>query len=175
MALDLMEKTTPDSIGSWPDGPEGERCLGRFLDEAFDGIGVVLHDRPVVDGAKRSTIDHLVIASGGVWVIDAYSDNHLLIGWSEQHAHVDGSGWQTTAVERLVDTMGFETVPVHRVLCFSDTDWARRPNAAVIDGVLVLSPDKLCSVARQPGFFRSHEVDAIASGLDAQLLAAAHH
>lgn len=167
MALDLMEKTIAAHVESWKDRAGDERCLARFLDDAFAGRGVVFHDCPVASGSKRCTIDHIVVASSGVWVIDAYSDNHLLIGWSQQKTHVDGTGWQTAAVRELLDSMGYDSVPVHRVLCFCDSDWAQRPNAAVVDGVLVLSPDKLCSVASQPG--QVGDLDSIAALLDSQL------
>ena len=167
MALDLMEKTIARPAESWLMFDDGERDLGEFFDDAFVGGGVVLHDRLVVDGSKRSSIDHLIIASSGVWVVDAYTDNHLLIGWSEQKTHVDGNGWQTAAVKSRLDSLGMDDVPVHRILCFSRTDWARRSNAAVIDGVLVLSPDKLRSVASQPGPVRG--IDSIADQLGSRL------
>lgn len=178
MALDLLEKTAHHDAGSsrgaaslhhdrssedpaprhragtWQERADCERGLAGFLDDAFAGAGVVLHDRPVTDGRHRATIDHLIVATSGVWVVDAYSDNHLLIGWSQQKTHVDGTGWQTATVQAALAAMHHVDVPVHRVLCFSHSDWARRPNAAVVDGVLVLSPDKLCSVASQPGQVR---------------------
>ncbi len=172
MGLDLLEKTTAGTAESWHDRAQGEQHLGRFLDDVFADTGVVLHDRLVADGSKRCTIDHIVVTSSGVWVIDAYNDNHLLIGWSQQKTHVDGTGWQTAAVRELLDSEGLDAVPVHRVLCFCHSDWARRPNAAVVDGVLVLSPDKLGSVASQPG--QVENIDAIAALLDSPLHVASH-
>ncbi len=175
----------PQHIVSWQQGADGEQRLGQFLDDAFAGTAVVLHDRYVVNGSKRGNIDHLVIASSGVWVIDAknhtgtvdvqtqgvwkFKQSDLRVGRRKQNGLVDGMGWQAAAVQSLLEPMGMGVVPVHPALCFVQSEWSRRSNAAVIDGVLVLSPDKLASVVGQPGWVEPDAINAIAHQLSSGL------
>ena len=161
-----MQPAPARPVVSWKAGADGQQRLGPFLDEAFADTGVVLHDRLVVDDAKRSNIDHLVVVSSGVWIIEATNN---------QNEFIDGLVSRTAAVRRLLEPMGLGLVPVHPVLCIVKTDRSQRSSATVIDGVLVLSPDKLCSVAAQPGFVNPDAVDAIGSELGERLPAAANH
>ena len=175
----------PQHVNAWQQGADGEQRLGQFLDEAFAGTAVVLHDRLVVNGSKRGNIDHLIIASSGVWVVDAknysgtvdvqtqgiwkFKQSGLYVGRRKQNKLIDGMGWQSAAVQSLLEPMGMGTVPVHPALCFVDSEWSRRSDAAVIENVLVLSPNKLASVASQPGGVHSDAINAIATQLSSGL------
>jgi len=68
--------------------------------------GVVLFNRVVETDAKRATAELVVVASSGVWVVDEYSDNHLVIGWSQQKTRVDGTGWTAASVEESLIAAG---------------------------------------------------------------------
>ena len=57
----------PQSTKAWARGAEGERRLAAHLTRVLGGRAVFLHDRK----HGRANIDHLVVASSGVWVIDA--------------------------------------------------------------------------------------------------------
>ena len=183
---DLAETgALPQHVNAWQQGPDGEQRLGQFLDEAFTGTAVVLHDRLVVNHAKRGNIDHLIIASSGVWVVDAknytgtvdvqtqgvwkFKQSGLYVGRRTQNKLIDGMGRQSAAVQSLLEPMGMGNVPVHPALCFVDSEWSRRSDATVIDGVLVLSPDKLASVASQPGGVHPDAINAIATQLSSGL------
>ncbi len=182
------DEALPQHITSWDTGAGGEQQLGQFLDDAFTGTAVVLHDRKVVNGSKRGNIDHLIIASSGIWVVDAkkycgvvdvrnegvwkWKTSDLYVGKRKKSDLVDGMGWQSAAVQSLLEPMGMGEVPIYPVLCFVESDWSHRSNAAVVDGVLVLSPDKLHSVASQPGWVQPGSMNAIATQLSSGLPAA---
>ena len=58
------------STSAWDRGAVGEERLGARLDKlAADGPIEVLHDR-LIPGT-RANIDHIVVAPGGVWVVDS--------------------------------------------------------------------------------------------------------
>src|SRR5262245_40064800 len=67
--LILTFSDEPKSIRSWRVGAAGERRLGEALDALRDEGMAVLHDRRMP--GTRANIDHVVISSGGVFVIDA--------------------------------------------------------------------------------------------------------
>jgi hypothetical protein len=56
------------STEAWGRGAAGEERVGRWLDEALGGRGVVLQDRTLPYG--RGNIDHLAVVASGIWVID---------------------------------------------------------------------------------------------------------
>src|SRR5579859_852074 len=56
------------STEAWALGAEGEERIGGLLTRAVGQKGVVLHDRRMP--GSRANLDHLVIVSSGVWVVD---------------------------------------------------------------------------------------------------------
>jgi len=64
-------RLTPEraSTASWYRGALGEERLGAMLDGPASGRLAVLHDRGLP--GSRANIDHIVVAPGGVWVVDA--------------------------------------------------------------------------------------------------------
>ena len=182
---DDTDGTPLRNTASWNASGSDERHLGEFLDDTFAGSAVVLHDRTVVDEPQLGTIDHVIIASSGVWVVDEknfngsvdvrtegvwkFKTNDLYVGCRNQRKFVDAMGWQAAAVQSLVEPMDMGIVPVHSALCFVGSAWSRHSDAAVIDGVLVLSPDKLRSVASLPGWVDPDAINAIASQLSSGL------
>lgn len=59
----------PQSTKAWARGSDGERRLAAHLERKLGDAVVLLHDRRVP--RTRSNIDHLAVASSGVWVVDA--------------------------------------------------------------------------------------------------------
>jgi hypothetical protein len=53
---------------AWAKGSEGERRLAAHLVRSVGDRAVLLHDHKVP--GTRGNIDHLVVASSGVWVIE---------------------------------------------------------------------------------------------------------
>jgi hypothetical protein len=68
--LILLLNEEPQRIQAWKKGYEGEKLLGDALDSLGEKYGyIVLHDRKIPK--TRANIDHIIINSTGVWVIDA--------------------------------------------------------------------------------------------------------
>lgn len=59
----------PQTTKVWAAGASGEERVAQVLHERLGDKAVLLHDRKVP--GTRGNIDHLAIASSGVWVIDA--------------------------------------------------------------------------------------------------------
>lgn len=116
-------------------GAAGEEKVGRTLDRAVAGVGVVLHSRLPYPNAKRGDIDHIVIAPAGVFVVDSknYSRNHIVVqkGRGGRPSSVTVGGRDGTKLvdgvlrqrQRLVDalaSMNAGDVPVAAMVCFTD-------------------------------------------------------
>ncbi|MGH2466444.1 MAG: nuclease-related domain-containing protein, partial [Candidatus Limnocylindrales bacterium] len=132
----------PQTTRAWAKGAAGEQELGAALADVT-GIGL-LHDRRVP--GTRGNIDHLVIASTGVFVVDAKrhsglirirdvggllrSDERLYVGRRDCSHLAEGMGWQVEAVASALAAAGIEPLPaIVPVLCFVDGEWPliRRP------------------------------------------------
>jgi hypothetical protein len=127
----------PQSIRAWERGSIGEQKLA----EALAGVPdlVVLHDRRVA--GTRGNIDHIVIASAGVFVIDAKRyqgliqirdkgglfnrDERLYVGTRDCSELATNMGWQIAAVRQALTSAGIDVsaVPTTPVLCFVDGEW----------------------------------------------------
>lgn len=67
--LILALSDEPQSTQAWQRGAVGEEKLGRSLDKLKERGALLLHDRRIP--GSRANIDHLVIGSPGVFVVDA--------------------------------------------------------------------------------------------------------
>jgi hypothetical protein len=131
----LALSNEPQSTQAWSSGAAGERRLA----EALDGVkGLhVLNDRKVP--GTRGNIDHIVVSTAGVFVVDAKhykglirirdrggflkTDNRLYVG-SRDCSHLADMGWQVDAVRNALSAAGIDPAPpVIAVLCFVDGDW----------------------------------------------------
>jgi hypothetical protein len=178
----LAVALTPEknSTRSWSTGAIGEERVGQLLDR-FDPSRVrVLHDRRIP--GTRANIDHLVVTSDAVWVIDAkrYKGKpqlvvegglfrprveRLLVGSRDQTKLVDGVQRQVEIVEAVVD------VPVVGALCFVEAEWPLIGGSFSVRDVAVLWPRKLASrlSAQTSG---GVDVAAVAASLSARFRAA---
>ena len=163
----------------------GERRLTRLLaTELADAV--TLHDRKVP--TTRGTLDHLVIAPSGIWLIDARRDTGEVecrstgpFGSGEPRSFVDGRnqtrlvhamGWQVAAVRAQLDMIGFGEVPVRPVICFTSSRWARRDFPFEACGVLVTWPAALVERIGTPGSLDVRLIDLVAGHLSSSLAAA---
>jgi hypothetical protein len=137
----------------WKQGAIGEERLGARLDELASENVAVLHDRRIP--RTRANIDHLVITTGGVWVVDAkrYVEKRpelrveggilrprvekLLVGRRDQTKLVDGVLGQVALVRDVVD------VGVVGALCFVEADWPLFSRGFAIRSVHVVSPRRI--------------------------------
>lgn len=125
----------PQSTRAWARGSEGEQELANAL-AGVESIRV-LHDRRVP--GTRGNIDHIVVAPGGVFVIDAKRyegtirvrdvgglfkrDERLYVGRRDCSRLAENMAWQVEAVERALASVEPTPPPVTPVLCFVRGEW----------------------------------------------------
>lgn len=149
VALSEEKQTTK----AWQTGAVGEERLGARLDSlAPQGI-VALHDRRIP--GSRANIDHIVITTCGIWVVDAkrYKGRpalrieggllrprveKVMVGGRDCTHLVNGVLKQVDIVRNLVDDLA-----VTGALCFVEADWPLIGGPFSSRGVHVLSPRRL--------------------------------
>jgi hypothetical protein len=172
----------PQSTDAWARGAEGERRLARRLTDDLGDVAVVLHDRKVPK--TRGNIDHLVVASNGIWIVDAknytgkaeqrdigglFSTNiQLYVNGRNQTELISGLAWQVHAVRAALTPTGFAELPVHPTLCFMNSG-GLFAKPFHIDEVLVTWPAKLLESIRAPGPFDAITMDMLARQLSSKL------
>jgi hypothetical protein len=125
----------PQSTRAWARGSEGEEELANAL-AGVEGIRV-LHDRRVP--GTRGNIDHIVVAPGGVFVVDAKRyegtirvrdvggllkrDERLYVGRRDCSRLAENMQWQVHAVESALESLLPNPLPVTPVLCFVRGEW----------------------------------------------------
>lgn len=131
--LILALSVDPQSTKAWDVGAIGEERVGTRLNDLASQSLRVLHDRRIP--GSKTNIDHIVVASTGVYVIDPkrYKGRpslkveggllrprveKLLVGSRDCTKLVDGVLKQVDVVRGIVG----DGVPVHGVLCFVDAD-----------------------------------------------------
>ena len=137
---------------------------------------MALHHRLV--GTADRSIDHLVIAPSGLWIIvDEQSegkverrtigtrratDVRVFVGGRDATDLVDTTAWQVSAVHEVIDPMGLGSLPVHRALCFSRGEWALFARPFQVRGVWIGKPSSLLSLVRMTGPLESITIETIA-------------
>lgn len=168
---------------TWQKGATGEYLLGRTLQEQLSEDEVVLSNR-AIPGAKAD-IDFIVVASSGVWVIDAKNwsgtvayrgrsffdaRRRLFVGREDRTPAVVGI---YNLVIPVANVIGDPSIPLHPALVFVEAQWSprlwfrRRPWQH--EDVWISPPRMLCRLIRQPGPLTRDQVAGIAGVLDARL------
>jgi len=142
----------PQTTKAWKTGAEGEERLGRRLDELVSPTMLLLHDRRIP--GTRANLDHVVVTSLGVTVIDAkhyHGRPHLKVRhdlWGPKIETlyvdrrnctklVDGALWQADQIRSaLKDT----DLTVKAMLCFVGADWPLIGGAFRTRGVDIVWP-----------------------------------
>jgi hypothetical protein len=166
----------PQSITAWKKGSVGERKLASSLQENLGDRAILLNDRTVP--RTRGNIDHLVIASSGVWVIDAknYSglvqqrdvggffkiDIRLYVGGRDRSKVIEGLDWQVKAVRTALNGLD---VPVLSAVCFTDAEWGWFAKPFTTRGVFVSGPNALSRKIAETGPLSSRVVQETAEHL----------
>jgi hypothetical protein len=170
----------PQSITAWAKGSEGERILAGALRARLGNQAIILNDRKVP--RSSSNIDHLVIATTGVWIIDAKKyagkverrdvggwfkvDNRVYVGGRDRTSLVRGMHRQRAIVSRA---LGDFDVPVHEVVCFVDAEWGWFAEPFTIEGVIVTWGKRLAEMIGASGPVTRSDVLKIATQLDEAL------
>jgi hypothetical protein len=150
----------PSTTRVWGIGGSAEAKLGAALD-GVEGL-IALHDRRVP--GTRGNIDHIVIASAGVFVVDAKAhkglvrirdrgglfrtDLRLYVGSRDCSRLAEGLTWQVVAVRAAFERSTVEPLPrITPVICFVEADWPifRAPES--FHGVRLESPESLTRLA----------------------------
>jgi hypothetical protein len=164
--LILAVSDDPQSTKAWAVGAQGEERLGRRLDSLVGERIRVLHDRRIP--RSRANIDHVVVASSGVFVIDAkkYTGRPslrvegglfrprvetLIVGSRDCTRLVEGVHKQVDLVSSALISVGMGQILVRGMLCFVDADWPILGGDFRIDGLDVLWPKKAAEQILKPG------------------------
>ena len=171
-------------VNDEPDREDGEGGLAAGLERELVGTAIMLHGRQVP--GTRGSIDHLVIAPSGVWVVEAKNcsgklerrvgsrragDDRLFVDGRNRTELVDGMNRQATAVRKGLLSAGLDRVPVHPTLLFTNSEWPWFARPLEIRGVQVMWPKKLRELAGQPGPVRWSDIETVASRLSSHLRA----
>jgi hypothetical protein len=147
------------------DGRDSSTDLAAELDASLGDDVDVLHHRKVPN--TRGDIDHVIIASSGVWVVDTKNyrglveqrdmgnwrtiDHRLYVNGRDRTEVVENFSWQIAAVRAILDPLGLGDVPIHPVLLFvgSGGRWFMKP--IEIRGVRAMWAKKLIELVGEPG------------------------
>jgi hypothetical protein len=171
----------PQSTKAWDKGAVGEERLAKILHEKLEGTAVLLHDRRVP--GTRGNIDHLVIGTSGVWIIDAKrykgkverrdvgglfkSDWRLYVGGRDRTKAVSGLQWQLDAVRKA---LGDDQIPVHCALSFVDAEWPLLfAKPFQLQEVWVSWPSKLAELITAQEVLSDGDVEAVGRLLSEKL------
>jgi hypothetical protein len=173
----------PQSTRAWERGATGEQKLANAL-ETVDGLRV-LHDRRVP--RTRGNIDHVVIASAGVFVVDAKhyrgliqirdrgglftSDERLFVGTRDCSHLAENMAWQVEAVRAALHCPDgkFAHVPVAPVLCFVDGEWPLLFPPSAYKDVHLEGTQSITRLVTRVAVLDQPAIDAITRVLAAQL------
>ncbi|HEY2557593.1 MAG TPA: nuclease-related domain-containing protein [Diaminobutyricibacter sp.] len=156
----------PQSTKAWATGAAGEMALGRRLDGLVNESTFALHDRRIPP--TKANIDHIVVSSSGVFVIDAkkYKGRpslrveggflrprveKLMVGSRDQTKLVDGVRGQVAKVRAALAAANLSAVPVSGMLCFVEAEWPLIGGDFSISGIRVVWPKKAAAEIAKPG------------------------
>ena len=166
----------PQSTKVWASGASGEMRVAQQLADRLGTGAVLLNDRRVP--GTRANVDHIAIATSGVWVIDAKhytgkvehrdrggwfkTDRRLYVGGRDKTKLAAALDWQITAVRKVLAN---PEIPIHPVLCFVGAGWGFFSKPFQHNGVWVIWVSKLAEMILEPGPLGEDEVQAIATKL----------
>jgi Nuclease-related domain len=136
-----------DDPARWLRGSAGERATAALLAELPRRGWAVLHDRALPH--SRANIDHLVIGSSGVWLVDTKTYRAPLSirrgrVWAGDYVvPTDAVAWEAEQVADLLDTDVTAVVAVHGA--------GLRRRGKRCQGVLIVPADRLRRRLRRPG------------------------
>jgi hypothetical protein len=170
----------PQSTRAWAIGAAGEEKLARVLADV-PGLRI-LHDRRVP--GTKANIDHLLVASAGVFVVDAKAhkgiveirnrgwiwspDYRLTVGRRDCSALADNMGWQVEAVRTALADLE-PAPPITPVLCFLEAEWPLFRPPDEFRGVRLEGSGSLKRLASKLGPLKDGDVERIVSVLRERL------
>lgn len=167
----------------WVKGAAGEYLMDQSLHNRLTKEAVILTDRRVP--GTKANIDHLVVASSGVWIIDtknwkgrieykapsAFSiDTRLYVGGKDRTAVVEAMYAMVIPVAQAIHD---RSVPVNPALVFMDGDWAPAALPRLMMGrpyqhlsVWITPPKILAKMINEAGPLDTQAIQVLAKRLD---------
>ena len=176
-----------DMAASWGKGSEGESRLAAFITRELGDAVIPLHDR-LIPGASGN-IDHIFIASTGVWVVDAKAykgkveqrevgpiwrrERLVYVGGRNRSSLTKSLDKQVAAVKAALNgDPTLKEIPVYASLCFLDSDWGLLDFPFSVGSVWVAYPGALKKSLKKKGPLSPETMQRIARRLDLSLPAA---
>jgi hypothetical protein len=171
----------PHHVRVWATGARGETAVGSLLDrEALEHGYGLLHDRRI--RGTRANIDHILVTSRGVYVIDAKNYTGMVTiersgGWLSAETATLRVGKRDCSslvdsvlhqVELVSDVLsgGELSVPVEGVLAFHSAEWPWIGKPQKICGVHI-NGKGIAPVVSRPGPLTADQIAAITRYLSA--------
>jgi hypothetical protein len=170
----LATRREHHTVRPWRRGAKGEEAIGKRLNHLSQEFGFkTLHDRQLPN--SRANIDHIVVSSSGVYVIDAkyykgevrlerkhlfsVDDLELRIGKRNQTRLVDKAKKQVFAVKGVLAKSGND-MPVTGVLAFYRPEFPifRAPES--YEGILFNSHGGVKRIVSKQGSYSEDEIVA---------------
>ncbi|MDA8357302.1 MAG: nuclease-related domain-containing protein [Actinomycetota bacterium] len=164
---------------TWQLGAAGEYLLSLTLAEELTNDQIVLTDRSVPN--SPANIDFLVVASSGVWLIDAKKwtgrisyrsrslfspEMRLYVGGADRTDAIDAIYGQVIPVAQIINDL---SVPIFPALVFVEGDWDAklllRRKPVRHDRVWISPPRMLTKLIKAPGPLSQEQIVAIAHNL----------
>ena len=171
-------------------GAQGEYLMGTYLAAELAPGARVLTDRKV-PGDSPANVDHLVVATSGVWVIDSkkwtgeiqYRSPRMPSTDPRRYLHIDGVDRtdEIAKIYRLVipiaQIIGDPTVPRYPVMAFIEPTWGFRESVHFQrgkgpyehDGVLLSGGHGIIRKINEPGPLSPERVEELFAKLDAAM------
>ncbi len=172
-------------------GAQGEYLMGGYLATELAPGARVLTDRKV-PGDSEANVDHVVVASSGVWIIDSkkwageiqYRSPKFPSTDPRRYLFIDGVDRTAliAKIYRLVipvaQVIGDRTVPVHPVMAFIEATWGLRESLHFKrgkgpyehDGVLLAGGHGVIAKINELGPLSPSRVETLHAKLDAEML-----
>jgi Nuclease-related domain len=181
VAKEMAER---DNSATWGKGGKGESRLAAFVEREVGDAVIPLHDR-LIPGA-RGNIDHIFVASTGVWVVDAKALKGKVVQrevgpiWRrDNEVYVDGRNRTnfSKSVEKQVAAViaalkpnpEFKGTDVHAAICFLDSEWSLLDFPFQVGFVWVMYPGALRKRLKKKGSLSREKMERIARRLDLSL------
>jgi hypothetical protein len=174
----LALRGTPQHESAFHQGDLGEKAVATYLEKhTASGPAIILHNRRMPGG--RGDIDHLAIASTGVFVVDAkaikgkvrvqrplFGKPKLRVSGRDRTKLIDGLDRQVHAVRSALAASGHADVWVQGVLCFTTADLPFF-GSPKMRGYLLLRRRALAKKISKQGSLQPPMIDALARTLAA--------
>jgi hypothetical protein len=174
-----------DNAASWGKGSQGESRLAAFVAREVGDSVIALHDR-LIPGT-RGNIDHIFVASSGVWVVDAKSykgkveqrehgpiwrrESEVYVGRRNRTALTKSVEKQVAAVKAALERdPELKSTHVYGSLCFLDSDWGGLFDSPFsVGAVWIAYPRALKKNLKKSGPLSREKMERIARRLDMSL------